>query len=409
MKPKWQVFAVVMFVTGAVAMGQATQPSEEKEEEFDYTTLPSEPAEVAKLLNEKIKLVEAAKAGFSDAIKAAEKHTGGKAAAVIMAPDAGDFILEVEVWKGDQRIEVQVDPATGKVLGSKEAPSYYFPGETVKGEPTKTESGLMYYDIKAGEGDEVDDPTGAVIEMHYTAWLLDGKLWNSSRKNDEPMNVSIRQLPKGWSEAISDMKVGGKRKLIVPGPLGFGSRLRGTPPNAAMIVDIELVKVLKNKPVSTEDLAAARKLGEAVKGEPVKSDTGLYYWDIKAGEGENPEDKKSRVKINYTGYLVDGTVFDSSEGKPPRAYPVGGFVPGFTEGLLSMKVGGKRKMVIPSELAYKLSARGKIPPASTLIFDVEMLEVLPPTTQPASPHGARNRMRQPATRPAARPATRPAG
>jgi FKBP-type peptidyl-prolyl cis-trans isomerase len=111
-----------------------------------------------------------------------------------------------------------------------------------------------------------------------------------------------------------------------------------------------------------------------------------------------PKDKQARVKIEYTGYLADGTVFDTSKGKPTQtARPVGGFVKGFTEGLSTMHVGGKRKLVIPSELGYQLRQQGKIPAGSTLIFDVELLEVLPPTTRPSVRRGT------------PRPVTKPAG
>jgi len=402
MKFNWQVFGIVLFVGGALAIAQTTQPAgdkagEPKEDAFDYTACPTDPAEVAKLIREKAFTAKfaACKVTLSQAQKVAEKHAGGKASAVNIKPDKDGLVIEVEIWKNNKRIEVQIDPDTGKVVESEDAANLYFPGEVVADLPTKTDSGLMYYDLKVGDGETADDPQG-VVEMHYTGWFLDGKMWQSSRKFDRPMKISMAQLPAGWAESVKTMKVGGQRKLIMPSKLGFGTRLRNAPPNAAMIIDMELISVLKNKPVTTEDLVAARKLGEPAEGEPVKVDSGLYYWDIKKGEGEPPANKKARVKIEYTGYLADGTVFDTSKGKPQTARPVAGFVSGFSEGLSSMRVGGKRKLVIPSALGYKLRPQGKIPPGSTIIFDVELLEILPPATRPA---GRRNVPRPP-TRPA---------
>ena len=406
MRLNWQVFGIVLSVVAALAIAQTTQPAGEKpagaeEDAFDYTACPSDPAEVAKLLREKafpVKLA-ACKVTLAQAQKAAEAHTGGKAAAVNIKQDKGELVIEVEIWKNNKRTEIQIDPATGQVAESKETANLYFPGEAVAGLPTKTDSGLMYYDLKAGDGDVPDDPQG-VVEMHYSGWLLDGKLWQSSQQFDRPLKITMVQLPAGWSEALKTMKVGGQRKLIVPSALGFGrKKLRNAPPNATMIVDIELISALKNKPVTGEDLAAARKLGEAVEGEPVKTESGLYYWEVKVGEGKKPQGKQARVKIEYTGYLADGTVFDTSKGKPAKPpSPLGRIVTGIKEGVSSMSVGGKRKLVIPSELGYQLRDQGKIPAGSTIIFDVELLEVLPPATRPPGRGG----LRTPRTRPAGR-------
>ena len=404
MKFNWQVFGIVLFMGGALAIAQTTQPAgdkagEPKEDAFDYTACPTDPAEVAKLIREKAFTTKfaACKVTLAQAQKAAEKHTGGKASAVNIKPDKGELVIEVEIWKNNKRTEVQIDPDTGKVAESKETANLYFPGEVVADLPIKTDSGLMYYDLKVGDGETADDPQG-VVEMHYSGWLLDGKLWQSSRKFDRPMKITMAQLPKGWAEAVTTMKVGGQRKLIVPSDLGFGTkRLRNTPPNAAMIIDMELVSVLKNKPVSEEDLAAARKLGEPVEGEPVKADSGMYYWDIKVGEGETP-DKNARFNAKYTGYLADGTIFDTSEGKKmTRPFSLRTVVPGWQEGIGAMCVGGKRKLVIPSKLGYQLQQKSDIPPGSTLIFDVELIEILPPLA--TRPSGRRNVPRPP-TRPA---------
>ena len=86
------------------------------------------------------------------------------------------------------------------------------------------------------------------------------------------------------------------------------------------------------------------------------------------------------VTVNYTGRLVNGTVFDSSEGKPPFSFTlgVGQVIPGWDEGLQGMKVGGKRQLVIPPDLAYGSSSVGSIPANSTLIFDVELVDVKTP-------------------------------
>lgn len=105
--------------------------------------------------------------------------------------------------------------------------------------------------------------------------------------------------------------------------------------------------------------------------------SGLQYKVIKAGTGATPT-AADTVRTHYEGRLIDGTVFDSSiKRNEPAEFPVGGVIPGWTEALQKMKVGDKWQLVIPSELAYgEAGAGGVIPPHATLIFDIELLDVV---------------------------------
>lgn len=107
------------------------------------------------------------------------------------------------------------------------------------------------------------------------------------------------------------------------------------------------------------------------------TESGLQYEVLEEGAGDSPE-LSSRVKVHYHGTLVDGTVFDSSvERGQPIDFPVSGVIPGWTEALQMMSPGAKYKLYIPHQLAYGESgAGGVIKPFSTLIFDVELLEIL---------------------------------
>jgi FKBP-type peptidyl-prolyl cis-trans isomerase len=115
-----------------------------------------------------------------------------------------------------------------------------------------------------------------------------------------------------------------------------------------------------------------------VSGEPTKAADGLEYWDIKVGTGAVAEAGQT-VMVHYTGWLTNGKKFDSSVGKAPfEVTPLGNapVIKGWNEGILGMKVGGKRQLRIPPELAYGADGYpGAIPPNATLIFDVQLLSV----------------------------------
>lgn len=108
------------------------------------------------------------------------------------------------------------------------------------------------------------------------------------------------------------------------------------------------------------------------------TDSGLQYKDVTVGSGAEAQ-PGATVSVHYTGWLTDGTKFDSSLDRgQPFSFPLGqgGVIPGWDEGVAGMKEGGKRILVIPAELGYGASgASGVIPPNAVLIFEVELLEV----------------------------------
>jgi peptidylprolyl isomerase len=130
--------------------------------------------------------------------------------------------------------------------------------------------------------------------------------------------------------------------------------------------------------VRKEEKSVAPAQGEKGAAGMIKTPSGLAYADLKEGAGPLPTAGK-QVKVHYTGWLENGTKFDSSvdRGEPfVFAIGVGQVVPGWDEGVMSMKVGGKRKLIIPPQLGYGTrGAGGVIPPNATLIFEVELLDV----------------------------------
>ena len=105
---------------------------------------------------------------------------------------------------------------------------------------------LKYEDLKEGTGDTAQK--GDVVEVHYTGWLTDKTKFDSSLDRKMPFSFKLgaKQVIKGWDEGVPGMKVGGKRKLIIPPELGYGARGAGDgliPPNATLIFEVELLKI----------------------------------------------------------------------------------------------------------------------------------------------------------------------
>jgi FKBP-type peptidyl-prolyl cis-trans isomerase FklB len=127
---------------------------------------------------------------------------------------------------------------------------------------------------------------------------------------------------------------------------------------------------------------AAAAEGRAFLAENAKRDgvvvleSGLQYEVLSAGDGAKPT-REDSVRTHYHGTLIDGSVFDSSYQRgQPAEFPVGGVIAGWTEALQLMNAGSKWRLYVPSELAYGAQGVGSIPPHSTLVFDVELLDVL---------------------------------
>ena len=143
--------------------------------------------------------------------------------------------------------------------------------------------------------------------------------------------------------------------------------------------------------LKADGLAETAKFFAEIKKKPgvVALPSGLCYEIIKPGTGSNAK-ATDTVKAHYTGTLIDGTVFDTSreprqQGAPvePAEFALNAVIPGWTEGLQKINKGGQIKLYVPPQLAYGDEGRQGIPPASTLIFDVEVLDIRP-TPGPAS-------------------------
>lgn len=239
-----------------------------------------------------------------------------------------------------------------------------------EGDLETTDSGLQYYDIVEGDGAAPEE--GGTVSTEYAIWVQEEEgprfVVSSEGRGAIPFTVgSVDTVFPGWDEGVRSMKVGGKRLLIVPPDLALGDQGGGDiPPGATLIMEIELVEA--NEPV---------KMTEVDPADYTETESGLKYYDIVEGDGPTPEVGQT-VVVHYTGWLEDGTKFDSSLDRgQPFSFPLGtgSVIAGWDEGLATMKVGGKRQLVIPADLGYGDSGSGIIPPGATLIFDVELLDI----------------------------------
>ena len=265
----------------------------------------------------------------------------------------------------DQNISEDEAGETGDSASAEQEP---------KGEVMTTASGLQHIELSAGAGRQAQ--AGDKVSVHYTGRLEDGTVFDSSRERGEPIEfvLGVGQVIPGWDEGIALMAVGGSSQLVIPPELAYGAAGAGgvIPPNATLTFDVELVDVQDGPPGSP---AAPTEFDESAF---TTTESGLQYVDMQSGSGAAAK-AGDQVSVHYTGWLTDSVKFDSSLDRgQPFSFALGQrqVIAGWDEGVAGMQPGGRRQLVIPSELGYGAAgAGGVIPPNATLIFEVELLEI----------------------------------
>jgi len=280
----------------------------------------------------------------------------------------------------------------------QDAPAF---GDVTRKQLTGDPAGIKIFERVVGNGTEptIED----MVTINYTGWLEDGCVFDSSYTRGGEARLLLVALIPGWRDAMITMKPGGVRRVEIPPELAYqdlGSP-PVIPPNATLTFEFELVNVLTPDAASATatvvaSLATATPVpiptprgaqltncnnagepgtppvfGDITSDQMTEEPSGIKIFDMTVGNGDSPS-QSDFVCVHYTGWLSDGTEFDSSYGSgQATGFPVSGVIPGFRDAILGMSEGGQRRVEIPAEQGYGAAgAGGVIPPNATLVFDI---------------------------------------
>lgn len=278
--------------------------------------------------------------------------------------------------EGDQTTS-QVDPtAEGPKPGDIPAPADV---AAPPADALKTTSGVSYKVITPAPTPGDKPAEADTVEVHYTGWTTDGKMFDSSVKRGQPATFGLSKVIAGWTEGLQVMSVGEKTRFWIPEEMAYKGRAGA--PAGMLVFDVELISI-KKAPAAPADVAAA-------PADAKKTKLGISYKILKSGDGDKKKARAwDRVKVDYSGWTTDGKMFDSSltRGRPAE-FALNAVIPGWTETLQLMSVGDSYRMWIPEEHAYQ-GKPGK--PAGMLVFDVELHEIKEAPEPPKPPKAPKN-------------------
>lgn len=220
-----------------------------------------------------------------------------------------------------------------------------------------------FTDLEVGDGAPAEN--GWLLAIAFTAWLYEPaapdnkglEFWSSPDGGASHFRLGVGQAMPGLDEGVAGMRVGGARRIVIPPDKGYGAQ--GTnlvPGNATLLFEVEL-------------LAGA--------------EVPFGFTDLTTGGGEEATNGRS-LQMAYQGWIYDllapenkGDSFDSTTAENPFEFTlgVGAVIAGWDLGIVGMRVGGKRRIVIPHELAYGAAGRPRIPGYATLLFEVELVAI----------------------------------
>ena len=224
----------------------------------------------------------------------------------------------------------------------------------------RLESGLITKQLAPGQGAEHPSATD-FVHLSFALWKAsDGSVVDFT-KPSLPAFVQVSKLLPGMSEMVLRMTPGERRRGWIPSSLGGGKIAAGE----TYVMEAELVDIV-HPPTAPPDVAAP-------PADAIVTPSGLAYKILRPGTGTVHPKKRDTVVVHYSGWTIDGQMFDSSVMRDePAEFPLTGVIPGWTEGLQLMTVGEKGRFWIPERLAYK-GQKGM--PQGMLVFDIELLKI----------------------------------
>jgi FKBP-type peptidyl-prolyl cis-trans isomerase len=265
------------------------------------------------------------------------------------------LVYELEI------VDVEAAPPTPDDAGKPPATAQVMP------------SGTKLVVVRTGGKDKIRQFD--TVSYHLSAWDADGRLLDSTEPRKHPESNQPSKLPIALTEALTEATVGGRVRFWVDAEkMKQGGKPLPGDPHGLVCYEVEVTQVTKPEhepPLTPPDVA---KPPDGAS----KTAKGVFYRVLKAaGKSTHHPVATDTVKVHYTGWTTDGRMFDSSQMRgEPATFSLGGVVAGWTDGIPVMTPGDQVRFWIPEELAYK-GQPGK--PAGMLVFDVELIEIVPPT------------------------------
>lgn len=223
-------------------------------------------------------------------------------------------------------------------------------------ETTELAEGVLI--VVSEQGNDVKPTANDEILVNYTGKLTDGTEFGSGTN----ARLSMNNLIRGWTIGLQEIGEGGRCTLVIPSSAGYGSTGQNDiPPDATLIFDIELVSVGS----AADDFVKENNLTTTVLP------YGVHIIITKPGSDVKPT-LQDRVRVKYSGRLVNGEVFDSND---DISFALSSVILGWQVGIPEIGEGGSCTLIVPPLAGYGSSARPSIPANSVLIFDVELFEV----------------------------------
>lgn len=237
--------------------------------------------------------------------------------------------------------------------------------------PKKAATELLSTDIIEGTGEPIGE--GADVTVQYVGVSQsDCKEFDSSWERGEPASFNLAGVIEGWSTGLVGMKPGGRRHLVIPAELAYGDDASGGQPAGTLVFVVDLISSAAPLAADPAALSAAESRGKPAVAVPNPLPTELTSTDDVVGTGTEVKDGM-QVVAHYVGVTADGQEFDSSWSRnEPVTFGLDEVIPGWTKGLPGMKVGGRRTLVIPADLAYGTDASSGRP-TGTLIFVIDLV------------------------------------